>query len=144
LDFDNTKSYRLFQERYPKIAHLVKKMVIMATRPGHYHVYVLLKRRHRFVQLSALAVWLFSDPKRELSNLSRIVAKATRPVLLIEFTRVPHWRKPDLACFCPRKWKGKRLANCWHLLQAKGHKAQYGFLSTRLKIIGVKDPYGRS
>lgn len=142
LDFDSARSYRLFQRRYPKIARLVEKVVVLATRPGHFHVYILLKRRHRFVNLSALQRYLGSDIKRELSNMSRIIAGASKPILLIEFTRVPHWREPDIVCSCPPKAGGKKLGNCPHLMAAPGHRADYGFLSTRLKIIGVKDPYG--
>ncbi len=142
LDIDTDSSFRLFLKRLPKIERLVRKpVVIESTRPHHYHVFIRLKRRHRFVDLSALQVYLGSDVKRELSNLSRIIAGATRPILLIHFARVKHWRKPDIVCSCPPKWKGRKLGNCRHLLAARGHRARYGFLSTRLKTIGVVSPY---
>lgn len=143
-DYDSERSFRTFQERLPKIEHMVKRVVVLATRRGHYHVYCLLDGQHRFVDLSALAVYLGSDIRRELSNMSRIMAGASKPILLIEFTKVPHWRKPDIVCSCPRMWKGWKLGNCRHLLAVKAHKPKYGFLSTRLKILGVKDPYGRT
>ena len=142
LDIDSAKSYRLFRERYPKVAHLVKKTVILATRPGHYHVYILLKRRHRFVNLSALQRYLGSDTRRELSNMSRIIAGASKPILLIEFTNVPYWREPDVVCSCPPKIKGRKFGNCPHLMAVREHKPAYGFLSTRLRIIGVGAPFG--
>lgn len=145
LDFDREKDFRFFRDtRYPKIQSLVKKMVILATRPGHYHVYILLKRHHRFVNLSALQRFCGSDIKRELSNMSRMMAGASKPILLIEFTRVPHWRKPDVTCSCPPKINGRKYGNCPHLRVARGHKAAYGYLKTRLEIVGVKDPYGRA
>jgi hypothetical protein len=144
LDLDSDRSYRLFLKRLPVILPLILKMVVVATRPHHFHVYIKLKRRHRFVDISALQIYLGSDPRRELANLSRIVAGASKPILLIEYTKVNHWRKPDIVCSCPPKWKGRKLGNCRHLMAARGHKAKYGFLSTRLKILGVKDPYGHT
>jgi hypothetical protein len=113
----------------------------MSTRPHHFHVYILLKKHHRFVDLSALQTYLGSDIRRENSNLSRIIAGATKPILLIEFARVPHWRKPDIICSCFRKWKGRKRGTCRHIMAARGHRAKYGFLSTRLKIIGVEEPF---
>jgi len=142
LDYDSTRQLRVFLERRDRIEPLARRIVVVATRPGHYHVYIRLKRRHRFVDISALQVYLGSDLKRELSNMSRIIAGATKPILLIEYTKVRHWRRPDIVCSCPPRWRGRKLGNCRHLLAAKGHKAGYGFLSTRLKIIGVKDPFG--
>ena len=140
LDFDREKYFRFFQkERYPKIKHLVKKMVILATRPGHYHVYIVLRRHHRFVNLSALQRFCGSDIKRELSNMSRIIAGASKPILLIEFTRVQHFRRPDITCSCPPKLHGRKFGNCPHLVKARGHRARFGYLSTRLRIVGV-DP----
>jgi hypothetical protein len=86
-------------------------------------------------------VYLGSDPIRELANMNRMIAGASRPILLIEYTKVKNWREPDFICSCPRKWKGRKLGNCVHLMAARGHKAKYGFLSTRLKTIGIERPY---
>lgn len=144
LDIDTESKFRLFLKRLPKIVHLVRKpIVIEATRPHHYHIFIRLRKRHRFVDLSALQTYLASDIRRENSNLSRIIAGATKPILLIHFSKVKHWRKPDIICSCPPKWKGRKLGNCWHLMKARGHKAKWGFLSTRLRTIGVVDPYGK-
>jgi len=144
LDIDTDRGFRRFLQRFPTILSLVASMVILATRPHHYHVYIKLRKRHRFVDLSSLQTYLGSDRTRELANMSRVIAGATRPILLIEYTKVPHWRKPDIVCSCPRRWKGRKLCNCRHLMTARGHKAKYGFLSTRLKTLGVKDPYGHA
>ncbi len=138
LDIDMEGKFRLFLKRLPKLEFLVKKpIVIESTRPHHYHIFIRLKKRHRFVDLSALQVYLGSDVRRELSNMSRMIAGATKPILLIHFSRVKHWRKPDIVCSCPPKWKGRKLGNCHHLMSARGHKAKYGFLATRLRIIVV-------
>lgn len=144
LDLDSEKAFRKFLTRLGPILPLVIKMVIVASRPHHYHVYILLGRRHRFVDISALQTYLGSDKERELANMSRIIAGASKPILLIEYAKVPHWRKPDMVCHCPPKWRGRKLGNCHHLMAAKGHKAKYGFLSTRLKTIGVKEPFVRA
>jgi hypothetical protein len=148
LDLDTDRSYRQFQERVRKIEHLVRKpIVVVATRPHHWHVFIRLKKRHRFVDICALQVYLGSDVRRELANMSRIIAGATLPILLIDYGVVKHWghHPPNIVCSCPPKdRKGRKLGNCRHLMAARGHKAKYGFLSTRLKIIGVKDPYGHS
>jgi hypothetical protein len=141
LDHDTDRAFRLFLRRLQKILPLVVKVVILATRPHHYHVYIRLKRPQTWANISALQTFLGSDKSRELANMSRILAVATRPILLVEFGRIPNWRKPDLVCSCPRKWKGRKLANCRHLTRAKGHKARWGFISTRLKAMGVKEPF---
>ena len=141
LDLDNDSAYNLFRKRLPKILPLVRKVIVVATRPHHWHCYLRLKKSHAFVNISALQTYLGSDKTRELANMSRIIAGASKPILLIEFTRVKHWRPPDIVCSCPRKWKGRKLGNCRHLMKAKGHKAKYGFLSTRLKTMGVVSPY---
>lgn len=66
LDIDSEAKFKLFLRRLPTIEHLVRKpIVIVSTRPLHYHIFVRLKKRHRFVDLSALQVYLGSDPKRE-------------------------------------------------------------------------------
>ena len=140
LDLDTDRSFRLFLDRFPKVQALASRVIILATRPHHYHVYIRLRKRHRWENLSAAAVYLGSDRSRELANISRVMAGATRPVLLIEFGRVPHWRKPDIVCSCPRKWKGRKLGNCRHLMAARGHRAKNGFLSNMQKIIGVENP----
>ncbi len=147
LDLDSDSAHKQFRDGLPKIEHLVRKpVVVVATRPHHWHVFIRLKKRHRWVDLVALQTYLGSDKARELANMSRIAAGASKPILLIDFGVVKHWghHPPDITCSCPRKWKGRRLRNCRHLAAAKGHKAKYGFLSTRLKILGVRDPYGHS
>ena len=144
LDLDTEGAFKVFLERLPIATHLASKIVIVATRPHHHHVYIRLKRRHRFVDLSALQAYLGSDLRRELSNMSRIIAGASKPTLLIEYTKVRHWRRPDVVCSCAPKWKGKKLGNCRHLMAVRSHKPRYGFLSTRLKIVGVRDPYGHA
>lgn len=142
LDIDSEYGAKLFQDRISKIQHLTKRIIIASTRPNHYHVFIKLKKHHRFVDICALQTYLGSDIRRELSNLSRIIAGATKPILLVHYSKAKYWRKPDIVCSCPRKWKGKKLSNCRHLIQARGHKAKYGYLSTRLKIIGVENPFG--
>jgi hypothetical protein len=141
LDIDSESKYRLFLKRLPKILPLILKVIVVSTRLHHYHIYILLKKRHRFVDLSALQVYLGSDPIRELANMSRIIAGASRPMLLIEYSRVKNWRDPDFVCACPPRWKGRKLGNCVHLLNARGHKARWGFLTTRLRTIGLDSPY---
>lgn len=142
LDIDSDCKFKLFLKRLSKIENLVRKpIVIESTRLHHFHIFIKLKKRHKFVNLSALQSYLGSDIKRENSNLSRIIAGASKPILLIHYSRVKHWRKPDIICSCPPKWKGKKLGNRRHLMNAKGHKARYGFLSTRLRTIGITSPY---
>jgi hypothetical protein len=139
LDIDSEAQFRKFLKRLPAVLHLViLPVVVVSQRPHHYHAYARLRHRAEFPDLSALAVWLGSDLKRELANMSRWAAGATRPVLLIEYTKPKHWRKPDLVCSCPPKLRGRKFANCPHLMSAKGHKAEFGFLSTRLGHLRVK------
>lgn len=137
LDIDSSKAYDKFQRNLKYLDGLTRKITILHTRRGHYHVYLTLKKRHEYPQLSALQTFLGSDIRRELANYSRILARASKPILLIEYDRVKHFREPDIVCSCPRKYKGKKLANCIHLRSAKGHKAKYGYLSTRLKYLGI-------
>lgn len=147
LDIDTDRDYYRFNERLPKIEHLVKKpIVVVATRPHHWHIFLRLKKRHRWVDIVALQTYLGSDKARELANMSRIAAGASKPILLIDFGVVRHWEHhpPDVVCPCPPKIRRKKFGNCPHLMAVKEHKAKYGFLSTRLKILGVKYPYGRS
>lgn len=144
LDLDSDRAYRTFLERLPKVLPLILRLTILATRRHHFHVYAILRKRHRWENLSALQTYLGSDPIRELSNLSRTIAGASKPIILIDYARVPNFRPPDLVCACKPKLRGHRFANCPHLRAFKGHKAKYGFLNTRLKIIGVKDPYGHA
>lgn len=142
LDIDSEAGARLFWNRLPKVKQLIKRIVIEATRPNHYHVFIKLKNHHQFVNISALQTYLGSDLKRELANLSRIIAGATKPILLIHYSKVKHWRKPDLVCSCPRKYKGKKLSNCVHLINYRGHEAKFGYISTRLNLIGIERPFG--
>jgi hypothetical protein len=144
LDHDTDRAFRLFLKRLPLILPLVVKIIILATRPHHYHVYIRLKKRQTWANISALETFLASDKSRELANMSRVLAHSTSPILLIEYGhRVPHWRRADIVCSCPRVWKWKKLANCRHLARAKGHKAKWGYLSTRLKAMGVVEPFGK-
>ena len=139
LDHDSDSAFRLFLSRLHLVLPLVKKIVILAERPHHYHTFIRLKKAQTWANTSALQTFLGSDKSRELADTSRVLAGATWPILLIEYGHsVPHWRTADIVCSCPRIWKGKKLGNCRHLMKAKGHKAEYGFLSTRLKEAGVK------
>ena len=142
LDLDSERAYGLFLERLPKVLPLIRRLSVLATRPHHFHVYGVLRRRHRFVNLSALQTFLRSDPIREVSNMSRMIAGASKPIILIEFSRVPNFRGPDLVCACKPKLRGKKFANCLHLMAFREHKPKYGFLSTRVRIVGVEDPFG--
>lgn len=142
LDLDNPVSVKQFRDRISKLDGLTRKIVILSTRPNHYHVYIQLKKHYRFPNLFALSTYLGSDTHRELSNYSRYIQGAKYPCLLIEYTKVRHgWRKPDIVCSCPRKYKGKKLSNCRHLIRARGHKSKFGYLSTRLETIGISNPY---
>lgn len=140
LDLDSDGSYNQFKERVPRIEHLVRKpIVVVATRPHHWHVFIRLKKRHRWVDLVALQTWLGSDLKRELANMSRIAAGASKPTLMIDYGIIRHWghHPPDIRCSCPPRIKGRKFGNCPHLMAVKAHRPKYGFISTRLKIIGV-------
>ena len=143
LDLDTEDAYKLFASRVPKIEHLVRKpMVITNPRPHHYHVYIKLKKAHDFANISAFQQYLGSDIKRELADLSRIIAGASKPILLIEWAKPKHmWREPDVVCACPREWKRKKLANCKHLMAVREHRPRFGFISTRLMIMGIVKPY---
>jgi len=140
-DHDSLKSFRLLLQRLPLILPLVSKIVILNPRPGHFHCYLKLRRKNEWADLVALQIFLGSDKNRELANYSRIIAGASKPILLIEFTKTPHWRPPDLTCSCPRKLRGRKFANCPHLMAVKEHVPLAGFLSTRLKVMGVKEPF---
>jgi hypothetical protein len=141
LDIDSEYGAKVFWERLPKVKPLIKRIAIESTRPNHYHIFIKLRRHHRFVNISALQTYLGSDLKRELANMSRIIAGARKPILLIHYSRVKHWRKPDVICSCQRKYQGRKLSNCAHLINYRGHQAKYGYISTRLKLIGIKKPY---
>ncbi|MDG6988270.1 MAG: hypothetical protein JRN21_02980 [Nitrososphaerota archaeon] len=139
LDHDSDSSFRVFLSRLYLVLPLVTKIVIVAERPHHYHTFLRLKKKQTWANISALQTFLGSDKSRELANMSRILAGATYPILLIEYGhRVPHWRRADIMCSCPRVWKRKKLGNCRHLAQVKGHRMKWGFISTRLKEVGVK------
>ena len=145
LDHDSDSAFRLFLSRLYLVLPLVTKVIIMAERTHHYHTYIRLKKKQTWANISALQTFLASDKSRELANMSRILADANSPILLIEYGHsVPHWRRADIVCNCPRVWKRKRLANCWHLARAKGHRSKWGYLSTRLKQMGVKEPFVRA
>ncbi|MDG6950214.1 MAG: hypothetical protein JRN71_08015 [Nitrososphaerota archaeon] len=139
LDHDSDSAFRFFLSRLHLVLPLVTKVIIMAERPHHYHTYIRLKKKQTWANISALQTFLASDKSRELANMSRILAGATCPILLIEYGHcVPHWRRADIVCSCPRVWRRKKLGNCRHLTIMKGHKAKWGFLSTRLKEVGVR------
>lgn len=142
VDLDSDRAYRLFLRRLPKVLPLILTLSVLATRPHHFHVYAVLRKRHAWANLSALQTYLGSDPIRELSNLSRVIAGASKPIILIEFARVPNFRSPDLVCGCRPRVRGRKFANCPHLMAWKEHRPRYGFLSTRLRIVGVEDPFG--
>ena len=137
VDLDSSKQLRIFKDRCRKIQHLVKKWVIIKKSSHSHHVYIQLKKRHRFVDLAVLAQHLGSDIRKTLADLSRIIAGASKPILFIEYTKVPNWREPDIVCSCPPRYKGEKMGICYHILRAKGHKAMYGKMSTRLRIMGV-------
>jgi hypothetical protein len=142
LDLDSDNAYRIFLKRLPKVLPLILKLVILATRPHHYDVYIRLKKRHRFVDICALQTYLGSDKDRELANMSRIIAGASKPILLIEYAKVRHWREPDIICVCPPKLRrGRKFANCPHLLGTKSHRPRWGFISTRLQTLGIASPF---
>jgi hypothetical protein len=144
LDLDSDSAFRVFLSRLHLVLPIVTKVVIVAERPHHYHTFIRLKKKQTWANISALQTFLGSDKSRELANMSRILTGATWPILLIEHGHsVPHWRRADISCGCPRVWKGRKLANCRHLARAKGHRARWGYLSTRLEAMGV-EPFVRA
>ncbi|MDG7000209.1 MAG: hypothetical protein JRN15_13980 [Nitrososphaerota archaeon] len=137
VDIDSERQLTIFKQRCRKIQHLVKKWIIEKKGRHSYHVFIQLKRHHRFADLAVFAQYLGSDIRKTLADMSRIIAGASKPILFIEYTKIPNWREPDIVCTCPPRYRGEKMGMCYHILHAKGHKAIYGKMSTRLRIVGV-------
>lgn len=137
-DIDTDRGFRMFLKGLPVILPLVTKMVVVTSRPHHWHVFLELRTRHRYVDLIALQAWLGSDIRREFSSLLRAKAGCPMPVALIEFARVPHWDDPDIICRCSRRWKrGRKMGECPHLRAARGRRWKQGYLRTHLETLGA-------
>ena len=136
VDLDSKRQLTIFKKRCRSIQHVVKKWIIVKKSTRSHHVYIQLKSHHRFVDLAVLAQFLGSDIRKTLADMSRIIAGASKPILFIEYIKIPNWREPDIVCSCPPRYKGEKMGMCYHILHAKGHKEMYGKMSTRLRIIG--------
>ena len=96
VDLDSKRQLGIFKKRCRNIQHLVKKWIIIKKSNRSYHVYIQLKRHHRFVDLAVLAQHLGSDIRKTLADMSRIIAGASKPIL---FT--VRLIDEKYVCYCP-------------------------------------------